>query len=869
MSAASQAIQWVLGGAFAALGLVSVEDWRRQRDRLRRYLALSVGLLGVVGLLSTVAAVGFDPGGVLSDVTLIAFLASGWAFLMFRDFLVPLSRVVRTGVTVLVVATGLLLLIAYAPARGNPSLTPIQAVAVIALLVVWAGCVAEPIQSIWSISKTFPSVQRARLRSLVGGYAGIVGVLLLDVIAAFAPVTTAAIRIVTLALSCALIPLFYFAFSPPQIVRRFWREGEEREFRQALNALLEWAPDSRTLAERAVHWAARLVGADAAVIATDDAEVLVTHGLGREAGWQVVSGLVREEGADDDSLRQQDLIRVPLQSRYGGGTLAVRAGKLTPLFSQDEAQRLQDYAVAFTTALERVQLVERLQRATELFNLAYNAILTWSAKTGTILYWNNAAHELYGWTADEAVGRAPGELLKSELPIPREEIVEHMSEGRPWEGEIQQQTKSGRYITVDARWAMQLDSNGRPDVIVEINRDITRQKQDAAELRHARDVAEHASRAKSEYLSRMSHELRTPLTAILGYSDLLELREPRDDQLEAVGAIQEASSHLLSLVNDVLDIARIESGRESIAPEPVSLAAAVEESVRLVSPAARSRNITVTVDLDSVGEAAVEADRQRLIQALLNLLSNAVKYSGNEAHVTVRAEAVDNSQVRISVIDDGPGISPENQQRLFQPFERLGAERTGIQGTGLGLALTKHLVEAMGGEIGVQSEPGSGTTFSIVLARAAIDVAPQRLRSGRNAVPPRGSAEEHCVLYVEDNLATIGLMEDVFKMRPSIRLITAMQGSLALDLARQHKPGLIILDVHLPDMSGDDVLKQLQNDPETAAIPVVMFSADATERQAERFLGLGARRYIVKPAKVPEFLAMLDEMLTPSPIGAR
>jgi CheY-like chemotaxis protein len=357
----------------------------------------------------------------------------------------------------------------------------------------------------------------------------------------------------------------------------------------------------------------------------------------------------------------------------------------------------------------------------------------------------------------------------------------------------------------------------------------------------------------------MSHELRTPLTAMLGYGDLLELRDPRPDQREAIDAIQQASGHRRSLVHDGLDSARIESGRESLAPESVSVSATVEECMRLVTPAALERGIHLSTDLSDAAAEYVEADRQRLMQSMLNLVSNAVKYSGEGAAVTLRTE-LEGSRVRLSVVDTGPGLTPEQQERLFQPFERLGAERTTIQGTGLGLALTKKLVDAMGGEVGVITAPGAGCTFWITLQRAPAEVrkrAPRELE----VVAPAPASHTHTVLYVEDNLATISLMEQIFSMRPQIRLITAMQGGLTLDLALAHNPDAVILDLHLPDIPGDEVLNRLRSDPRTSHIPVVMFSADATDRQVKRLAAAGARAYMTKPVKVVEFLRTLDEVL--------
>ena len=574
------------------------------------------------------------------------------------------------------------------------------------------------------------------------------------------------------------------------------------------------------------------------------------------------------------------MIRVVLEAQLSRGIMAVTSGPLTPLFGDDEAIRLAQYGTALAPALDRVLLVERMRRSSQLLDLAYDAVTTWNVRTHLITYWNKGAEELYGWGTNEAIGRDPGELLRSELPESREEILTVLRAVGRWEGEVIQTTKDGRRIHVAVRWALQRDSVGWPDAVIEIGRDVTADKVAASELREARDVAEQASQAKSEYLSRMSHELRTPLTAILGYSDLLEMREPREDQTEAIAAVQEASGHLLSLVNDVLDIARIESGRETFSLDPVALEATVEECVRLVAPSALSRHITITRSLGECAGDHVLADRQRLVQALLNLLSNAVKYSGNEAHISVDAvrERVNGAAsgtdaaniakgdyIRLAVRDTGPGFTDEEKARLFQPFERLGAERTTVPGTGLGLALTRKLVQGMHGTIGVDSEHGAGSTFWIRLTRSPVAASKPRVRRKAPVEVPMVACER-TVLYVEDNLATIGLMEEVFSMRPQIHLLTAMQGGLTLELAREHHPDLIVLDLHLPDIQGDEVLAQLRADPRTAGIPVVMCSADATERRRKQLIAAGALAYLTKPVKVQRFLRMLDEVLSSTPV---
>ncbi len=880
MSTATLVLSWALGGACTFLGVLTVDGWLRQRDRTRAFLALSIVLLCACGIAVAATMLTGDQQSWTNEVALTLFIAAGWAFFGFRAAMTRLPILVTAAVTALVLATAVLVDVSGISLAGARTTPPKSAVAVFA--VVWLGCVIEPALRMWAISTAMPRVQRARLRSITIAYAGVIAALLLsigaDLILGRAhPEITVAIPVL------AILPFFYVGFEPPRWLRGLWGQREEELFREAFTDLVLYSPDRQRLAERAVEWAARLVGADGAVIATDDGEVLAVHGLDRAAGWKLVSEMTGSAGTRTVTTHpttSRRVIRVVLDAQLSRGVMAAMSGPLTPVFGDDEALRLTQYGTALAPALDRVMLVERMRRSAQLIDLAYDAVTTWNVRTQLITFWNKGAEELYGWGPDEAIGRDPGELLRSELPEGREAILTVLREVGRWEGEIIQTTRSGARIHVAVRWALQKDGAGSPDAVMEIGRDVTADKVAAAELRDARDVAEQASQAKSEYLSRMSHELRTPLTAILGYSDLLEMREPREDQTEAIAAVQEASGHLLSLVNDVLDIARIESGRESFSLEPIPLEATVEECVRLVAPSALSRHIKITRSLGECAGDHVLADRQRLIQALLNLLSNAVKYSGSDAHIFVEAvrERVTGQRsmqtrahpigdfVRLAVRDTGPGFTEEEKARLFQPFERLGAERTTVPGTGLGLALTRKLVQGMHGTIGVESERGVGSTFWIRLARSPAAAPKPRVRRRAPVVTPV-VASERTVLYVEDNLATIGLMEEVFSMRPQIHLLTAMQGGLTLELAREHRPDLIVLDLHLPDIQGDEVLAQLRSDPRTAGIPVVMCSADATERRRKQLIAAGAHAYLTKPVKVQRFLRMLDEVLAATPVA--
>ncbi|HVC41284.1 MAG TPA: ATP-binding protein [Candidatus Saccharimonadales bacterium] len=876
MSATTLVLSWALGGACTLLGAFTVDGWLRQRDRTRAFLALSIVLLCGCGVAVAATMLTRNRAVWTSDLSLTLFLASGWAFFGFRAAMDRLHVVVSVAAGAVVLAAIALVSIAGVALSGVQSTG--QRLVVVVLTVVWLGCVVEPVVRLWRISAAMPRVQRARLRAITLAFVG-VGVALFLSIGTGAVLGSDHPEITVALPALAVLPLLYVGFGPPRWLLGFWRQREEGHFREAFTDLVLYSPDRQRLAERAVEWAARLVGADGAVIATDDGEVLAVHGLDRTAGWKLaseVTGQGEARSVTSHPTNARGVIRVVLEAQLSRGMMAVTSGPLTPLFGDDEAVRLTQYATALAPALDRVLLVERMRRSSQLLDLAYDAVTTWNVRTQLITFWNKGAEELYGWTSDEAIGRNPGELLHSELPESRDVILAVLrAEGR-WEGEVIQTTRTGNRINVAVRWALQKDGVGWPDAVIEIGRDVTADKVAAADLREARDVAEQASQAKSEYLSRMSHELRTPLTAILGYSDLLEMREPRDDQTEAIAAVQEASGHLLSLVNDVLDIARIESGREAFSLEPVALEATVEECVRLVAPSALSRHIKITRSLGDCAAEYVLADRQRLVQALLNLLSNAVKYSGKEAHIFVEASREPEADgpagsngstsefIRLAVRDTGPGFTDDEKARLFQPFERLGAERTPVPGTGLGLALTRKLVQGMHGTIGVESERGSGSAFWIRLSRSPIAAPKPRIRRKAPVVPVVSC--ERTVLYVEDNLATIGLMEEVFSMRPQIHLLTAMQGGLTLELAREHHPDLIVLDLHLPDIQGDVVLEQLRADPRTAGIPVVMCSADATERRRKELIAAGARAYLTKPMKVQRFLRMLDEVLNSIPV---
>jgi PAS domain S-box-containing protein len=380
-------------------------------------------------------------------------------------------------------------------------------------------------------------------------------------------------------------------------------------------------------------------------------------------------------------------------------------------------------------------------------------------------------------------------------------------------------------------------------------------------IRAAQEQAESANRAKSEFLSRMSHELRTPLNAILGFTQLLEIEPLNPDQSESVSHISRAGQHLLALINEVLDIARIESGRLALAPEPIELGPMISEVVQELHGLAQRHHIDLRIDA-SCHASGVLADFQRLRQVLVNLVSNGIKFNHAGGSVSISCARHEN-RCRIQVADTGPGISPEKIPLLFMPFERLGADVKGIEGTGLGLAFSQRILAALGGELGVTSTIGEGSVFWVDLP---CPPATETSSSPAGPVSPRAAAATHeqrvhKVLYVEDQDLNIRLVERILLSRPGYQLITAMRGRLAIDLAREFRPDVILLDLNLPDISGDEVLRAVKQDAELRATPVIMVSADAMGDRIETLLGLGATGYLTKPYKLQEFFAVIESAL--------
>jgi len=454
---------------------------------LERSVDALVGLLGILGTLVAIAQVSGTSRALLSAVSIALFMASAYSFLLFRHSLIPVgtwalrtSSIALAGVTAACIAANL---------DGTVARPSGSALAVdIVTLLAWCGVVGASILRLWRVSGTLPSVQRARLRALNAGFTGIVIALLGTVVATVAAQSTTA-EVAVYSVVLLSMPLLAVSLSPPGWLRRVWREREEIQLRHAINNLLLYSADEITLAERALEWAARLLGGGAALLVLNG-RVLAVSGIDLAAGERLHRDLedVRDSAGLSFTSSLGATAVVPLHSQAGDGFLAVLGGPFTPLFGDEELARLGQYAVSITVALDRVHLVVGVRRNAELLDLAYDAVFSWDFASRAIQYWNKAASELYGYSSAEALNRDSQELLQTQYSVPVHAIMAALSEHDHWEGELVQRTKDGRTLSTSARWAVQRDVAGKPLSVLEINRDISNEKRVADELRRASEL---------------------------------------------------------------------------------------------------------------------------------------------------------------------------------------------------------------------------------------------------------------------------------------------------------------------------------------------------------------------------------------------
>jgi PAS domain S-box-containing protein len=535
------------------------------------------------------------------------------------------------------------------------------------------------------------------------------------------------------------------------------------------------------------------------------------------------------------------------------------------------AQRIERAVDERTRALrhevgERQRTEEALRASEQQLQAILDTAQVGIVKTdlqGRILKVNPAYCRMLGHAEADLVGRQVGDVTHADDRDEDMTLLLAMGRGQSdvYRREKRYVSKTGAVVHVQLTVALLRDAAGQPECSVGVVEDIGEHLR-LAEAERARDLAESSNRAKSEFVSRMSHELRTPLNAMLGFAQLLGLdRKPAlaEHQRAWAGQIQQAGWHLLHMINDTLDLSRIESGMLKLEPVSLELTALVAAALAMVAPAAEKRRLQIDQRIDRRARAVL-GDETRIKQILTNLLSNAVKYNVDDGRVLVKARLTEANAIEIAVSDTGLGMTRAQMDELFQPYNRLGRERGAVEGTGIGLVISRKLAELMGGSLRAQSVAGEGSTFILTLPRA--NFADSELPTTGSGLPTHPAHyHQRRVHYVEDNETNIEVMRGVLLRRPQVSLSVSTNGLDGLATIRRELPNLILLDMHLPDIDGLELLRHLKADDRLCGIPVVVVSADATAAHVEAALTAGAAHYVTKPLNLPEFLAILDELL--------
>ncbi|MBF0202300.1 MAG: PAS domain-containing protein [Desulfamplus sp.] len=513
---------------------------------------------------------------------------------------------------------------------------------------------------------------------------------------------------------------------------------------------------------------------------------------------------------------------------------------------------------------------QRLEDEQARFNLAVqgsrDGLWDWNPQTNKV-YFSDQWKRMLGYEPDEigdALDEWSGRVHPDDFERTMGSVKAYLSGAADiYEDRHRILCKDGSWKWILDRGHALFDSDGTPVRMVGFHTDITEDILHQEELEIARNQAQHANQAKSEFLSSMSHELRTPLNAILGFAQLLEY-DPKNPlvptQRNAVDQILQGGDHMLQVINQVLDLAKIESGKVELEFTNVSVVDVLQDCLTLTQPIAHPRNIRIHVGTGFAAKHVLHTDKTRFKQSLLNLMSNAVKYNRDGGSVEIDATEVSGNLLRISVKDTGKGISEGHRQNLFKPFHRLDVENTDIEGTGIGLTITKQLVERMDGRIGVESEEGVGSIFWIELPIS--EFAPLPIEDAGHDISAKLPHASGIVLYVEDNPANKTLMEQVFATAGGARLITASTAEKGIEIAKEKRPDLILMDINLPRMSGREALDVLQSLPETKHIPVVALTANAMRHDVDDGLKAGFKHYLTKPIDLVEVINVINKFVS-------
>ena len=575
-----------------------------------------------------------------------------------------------------------------------------------------------------------------------------------------------------------------------------------------------------------------------------------------------------------DTLLNKEVWTGELINRRKDGSLYYEEQTITPVL--DSKGNISSFISIKIDITERKKLFQQIadqrRRLADILKGTNAGTWEWNVQTGETIF-NEQWAEMLGYTLEEISPVSIETWMKFAHPDDLKasgELLEKYFKGELdyYTFESRMKHKSGEWIWVlDRGRVHEWDKDGKPVLMSGTHQAITEQKRIEHALIVAKNEAEKANQAKSEFLSRMSHELRTPMNSILGFTQLMEMGGLDPKHKKGVNHILNNGRHLLNLINEVLDISGIEAGRVSLSFVPVHLSRIIWEAIDTIDPAARAMHVKFEL-IDAGHEPLfVKADHHRLRQVLINLFNNAVKYNREGGSVMIKTKlqpviAPAIAFVRISVSDTGPGINPEFIGKLFMPFERIGAEKTGIEGTGLGLMVVKKLMDAMGGSVGVESVPGEGSTFWIELPYIEVQEITSEQTEYSSVTPTIISEKTRTILYIEDNASNTELVEQILvNHRPFIQLVSSKKGGQAVPMAIEYAPDLILLDLDLPDVQGFEVIKLLQAEEKTMAIPVVVISADAMPQQIEKLMIAGAKDYLTKPLDIRVFLQVVDEWM--------